>query len=657
MADDDVEFQGLSWLFHRPSADRRPPARRDRSGWYRPNGGRPSIRRGAAVARPPGGRTATSNVRFLARYARPYRKGLAAGGIFALLEVFAGLAQPWPLRVVVDDVLGPAANGDRRIDLLVAACAALVVLVAAAAFFDYWATRLLSSSGLHIANDVRESVFSHFNRLSLRFHGEQRVGDLTTRVTGDADRAQDLAVQSLAVLLPNALLLIGMTVVMFWLDPVFALVSLAATPILAYVVWTSTTRLKAASRRARKADGDVAAAASEHLAAMQLVQAFSLEDRQNERFSELTGNSLRAGLEATRYQARFSPAVDLTAVISTALVIGFGTIRVLDGKLTVGELLVFLSYVGSMYKPVKALAKLSNSFSKGMVSVERIRDVLGQAPQIEDRPHAVWMPPVRGQIELLDVSFTYGRELALDRVYIDVQAGETVALVGPTGAGKSTIASLIPRLIDPTEGAVCIDGVDLRRVSLRSVRRQVSMVLQDCTLLRGTLRDNIAIGRPWATGADIERAARLALVDEFSSRLPLGLDTPIGERGANLSGGQRQRVAIARAILRDAPILILDEPTSALDPTSEELIIAALQNLPRSRTTLVVAHRMSTIEHADRIVVLDGGRIIETGTHRALLAGDGMYRKFHGPAPASQLAPTEPNIDQILTGMTWGAGR
>lgn len=565
--------------------------------------------------------------------ARPYRRALAVGGAFAVLDVLAGLAQPWPLRFVVDEVLS-APTGSRRTGLLAVTCAVMLAIVAVAAAADYWSSRLLSATGLHLANAVRDQVFAHLNRLSLGFHGRNRVGDLTTRVTGDADRAQELVVQSLSVLLPNGLLMLGMATVMVILDPLLAGAAFLATPLLVFVVFRSTGQLKAANKRARKADGEVAAATTENLAAIHLVQAFSLEERQQATFGALTGSSLKAGLEATRFQARFSPAVDITAALSTVAVLGVGALRVLDGKLTVGGLLVVLSYVGSLYKPVKALAKTSNVFSKGLTSIERISAVLAEAPLVDDLPGAAWMPPARGRIEFRDVSYSYGREPALQDIDLTIASGETVALVGPTGAGKSTVVSLIPRLMDPSRGVVMIDGTDLRTAALRSVRSQVSMVLQDCVLLRGTLRDNIAVGRPWATQAEIERAAHLALVDEFAARLPDGLDTHLGERGSNLSGGQRQRIAIARAILRDAPILVLDEPTSALDPNSEELIIAALSNLPRDRTTVVVAHRMSTIEHADRIVVFDRSRIVDSGTHEALLSRDGLYRTFHHPLRA-----------------------
>lgn len=576
-------------------------------------------------------------LRHLARFARPVRTALVLGLLASLVGVAVSLAQPWPLQWVVDHVLQPAAAGeatsgaDRQLGLAVLA---FVGIVAAGALADYWSTRLMSSSGLHMANGLREAVFVHLQRLSLRYHGTQSVGDLSTRVTSDVEKTQDMIVQSLAVLIPNILLLGGMGAVMFALDPVFTLLVIATTPPLVIATFRSSRRLKLASRTARKADGAVASAATEGLGAIHLVQAFALEEDQRRRFSDLSHTSLRAGLESVRLQARFSPVVDLSAALSVAVILWFGAHRVLDGAMTLGVLLVFLSYLGSLYKPIRQLARLNIVLARGGAAAERVVAVLAEQPNVADRPGAMPVPPLRGRISLEGIHFSYGREPVLSGLDLEIGSGETVALVGPTGAGKSTIASLVPRLVDPDEGVVRLDGYDVRGLSLLGIRSQISMVLQDTVLLRGTLRDNIAWGRPGATEAQILRAAQLGLVDEFASRLPDGLDTIIGERGANLSGGQRQRVAIARAILRDAPILILDEPTSALDTASETLLVEALRNLPSGRTTLVIAHRLTTIRHADRIAVIGGGGLLEQGTHDELMARDGAYRRLATPAPA-----------------------
>ncbi len=545
-----------------------------------------------------------------------------------MIEVLLGLAQPWPLKFVIDDVLNARPRPGNTSQLLALACAALALLVIVNALVDYWATRLLASEGLHLGNSIRETVFAHLNRLSLRFHGENRVGDLSARVTSDVDRTQDMIIQTLSILIPNGLSIVGMMTIMVILDPVFALLALVATPLLGYTVYRSTRDLKVASRGARKADGQVAAAATEDLSSIGLVQAFSLEEHQAQRFGDLNRVSLTAGLQAIRLQARFGPLVDVSGVISTVIVLWVGAQRVMSGRLSIGELLVFLSYVGSIYKPIKALSRLGNVGSKGAAAMERVLAVLDESPGIADGPGAVRSDRLHGHIRFDQVTFSYGREPVLVDLSLTIEPGEMTALVGPTGAGKSTIASLIPRLYDPTSGVVMLDQRDVRMFTLTSIRPQISMVLQDCTLMQGTLRENIALGCPGASAADIERATRLALVDEFSSRLPDGLDTPIGERGANLSGGQRQRVAIARAILRDAPILILDEPTSAVDSESEELLVQALSNLPAGRTTVVIAHRMSTVRRADRILVLDSGRIVQEGTHRELIRRDGLYRRL-----------------------------
>jgi len=566
-------------------------------------------------------------IRRLRPYASPYRRALAVGGVLTLAEVGLSLAQPWPLRWVVDKVLQPAQPATHPQLILAASAITLVALVLLAGVADYWATRLLSAAGLHVANDLRLSVLARLQRQSLRFHGKHRVGDLTTRVTSDVAYTQDMLVQVLATLLPATALVIGMFVVMVTLDPVFTLLALLSTPPLIWATRRARKELRSAARRVRKADGALASAATEDLSAIHLVQVFGLEHERLRHFAGLSETSLTAGVESVRVQSRFGPLVEVASVFSTAAVLWFGAERVLSGHLSLGVLLVFITYLGSLYKPVKQLTKLSQVVSKGAAALERIGEVMDAPVDIVDVPGAVAMP-IRGQVEFRNVSFSYGREPVLRDLSLTIEAGQNVALVGPTGAGKSTIAALIPRLADVNAGQVLVDGIDVRRHQLASLRGQIATVLQDTVLLDGTLRENIICGYPGARDRDVRRAARLALVDEFAARLPDGLDTHIGERGANLSGGQRQRVAIARAILRDASIVILDEPTSALDAGSEELLVAALANLPQGRTRIVIAHRLSTVRDADRIFVLEHGRIAEAGTHSQLASYGGLYAKL-----------------------------
>src|SRR6478609_6219961 len=523
--------------------------------------------------------------RGLRPYAGRQRWQLTLGAALAVVEVLISLAQPWPVALLVGHVLTPGAElAIPASAAVLLAAAATVVIALAGGLVDYWSTRLLSSAGLRMAAQIRVDIFTHLQRMSLRYHSGQRVGDLTTRITGDVDRMQDLLVQALAVLIPNALLVAGMVTVMFALDVGFALVALAATPLMAVVVFRSTRALTAAARRARKADGQVASAASERLSAVHLVQAFSLEGRMRGKVQGLIGESTSSNLDAVRLQARFSPVVDVTSAYSSALVLWFGATRVLDGSLNVSVLLVFIGYIASLYKPLKALAKLSTALSKGVAAADRVMDVLDRDPEVRDRPDARPAPALTGRIEFQNVVYSYGREPALQDFTLTVHPGETVALVGPTGAGKSTVAALVSRLMDPQSGAVRLDGLDATGLTLDSLRPQISLVLQDCVLLHGSLRDNIECGRPGAAEADIARAARLALVDEFADR-----------------------------------------------------------------TTLIIAHRLSTVRRADRVAVIENGRIVEVGPPAQLLRDNGKYAEFVGAQHATMWPTSGPAMQGVAT--------
>jgi ATP-binding cassette, subfamily B, bacterial len=568
-----------------------------------------------------------------------YRPRLALGTVFTLVSTLFALAQPWPLKVIVDNVLrgNPAhvpgfafLEGWSRTGLLNAAIVAFIVIVLLGALFDYLGSYLMDSTGVRLVADIREALFSRLQRLSLRFHAGQRTGDLISRMMSDISRLQDMLIQGFSVLVPNVALLIGMTVVMFWIDWAFALLALAVVPPLFLLVFRYKSRIKGASRRARTREGMLAARAGEVLGAVQVVQAFTREDFEDERFSAQSSSTLEANLEATRLQAQFSPLIDVLAGLGTAVVLFVGTHQVLSGQLSLGLLLVFLSYLGSFYKPMRQLSKLAYVTSRGLASAERVSEILEAEDDVRDAPSARPAPRLSGAVCLDGVQYAYvdGRPVLRD-LDLEVDPGQLVAIVGPTGAGKSTLVSLIPRFFDPQQGRVLLDGVDVRSMQLRTLRTQIAIVPQQPILFEGTIFENIAYGSRDAGEAEVLRAADAALVDEFARRLPDEYDSRLSERGATLSGGERQRISIARALVRDAPILILDEPTSGLDPESEHLLMEALRNLVAGRTTFVIAHRMSTVAGADHVLVLDGGRIVERGTHDELMRiPDGTYRSY-----------------------------
>jgi subfamily B ATP-binding cassette protein MsbA len=554
------------------------------------------------------------------RFLRPYRWRLVLALAALVLSVAAELAQPWPLKILVDSVVGhhpfpdwvPAwvAHGsvDVRIGLL---CVAMLVIVALGALLTYVGSYWSQTAGQRVMFDIREAVHAHLHRLSLSYHHSQQPGDLANRLTSDVDRIQDVLISVMVNLATSVLTLVGMLAIMLTVSVRFTLLSLIVAPLLFATVYTYTNRIKWSSRTARKQEGRVAALVQESLSAIQLVQAYTREDHELKRFRREATGSLEAGIAATRLQSRFSPVVDVLTAVATVIVLWVGIHEVRAGRLTIGVMLVFLSYLNGAYRPMKQLSKLSYMISRGTAAAERLSEIMRAEPALPVRAPVFRPRRARGVIAFERVSFTYplGREAALRDVTFAAEPGRAVALAGATGAGKTTIVGLIPRFYDVTRGAVNVDGVDVRQWDLHALRANISFVLQETWLFQDSVAENIRYGRPGASSEEVLSAARAAHVDEFVDRLPDGLDTVVGPRGATLSGGQRQRIAVARALLRDAPILILDEPTTGLDTASEELVLEGLRQLMAHRTTIVIAHGEAPILAADEVLRVDAGRV------------------------------------------------
>jgi ATP-binding cassette subfamily B protein len=586
---------------------------------------------------------------------RPHWKALTIALVAVLGETLTDILEPWPIKIVVDNILQskklpPAlgglvtglfgSNADAVVYFAVAAVAVIAIVGAVSSYVEKFLTTSVSQ---WVGHDLRRTLYHHIQRLSLADHDKSRTGDLITRVTSDIGAIQDFITSALLGMLVNVTTLVGMIGVMLYLNWRFTLIALSVVPVLFLVVYYYTRRIKSASRAVRTQEGKLLSVVEEVLTSIRVVKAFAREDYEEQRFETESLANVEAGLQARSIKAKLSPVVEVLVAVGTCLVLWYGARLAMAGELSAGVLIVFLLYLGKMYKPMRDLSKMTDTVSKAMVGFERIQEVLDIESGVRDVRGARQAPRFKGRIDFKEVSFSYGSDKrVLENVTFTIEAGQVAAIVGPSGTGKSTLVGLISRFYDPVSGSVAIDGTDIRKYRLKSLRDQISFVLQDTLLFRATIWENIAYGKPNASPAEIRRAADLANAREFIEEMPDGYDTIVGERGVTLSGGQRQRIAIARAVIRDTPILILDEPTSGLDAASEQAVIGALDALMKGRTSVVIAHHLGTIRHADVIFVINDSALVEQGTHEALLAQNGVYAELHRLQAAEGATLVEP---------------
>ncbi len=556
---------------------------------------------------------------------RPYWRGLAVTTVFILLQTALGLLPPLFQRDIIDGVI--TAGQINRLLPLVLGLVGIYALTGLTEFGDQY---LRHTIGERILYDLRVRIYNHLQRLSLAFFERTSTGELMSRVSNDVSALEQFVTHGTILTVVAAVRLVGAAIVLLVLEPRLALVALLPVPLIALGLRWFNRRARPIYRRVRDRLGDVNARLQDDLAGIRVIQAFGQEDAELHRFSVVSQNYLNERVASIGTWSTFFPVLGFLSSLGGVLVLGAGAWMVMQGQLTLGTMVAFLSYSVSFYEPIRRLTDIDNILQQAVAAAERIFELLDQEPDIRDAPGAVALTQVAGAVAFENVHFRYGDgEDVLHDVDFSVAPGEVVALVGPSGAGKTSIANLLSRFYDPTHGCVRVDGQDLRGVQVESLRQHVSVVLQDTFLFNATVRENLMYGRPGATDAELEAAARAAYAHEFITALPGGYDAVVGERGVKLSGGQRQRLALARAILTDPRILILDEATSSVDAEAEYLIQQALEQVLRGRTALVIAHRLSTIRNADKIIALEGGRIREVGNHHELLARGGLYSQLY----------------------------
>ncbi len=594
------------------------------------------------IAAVPDGAKGSGMMGLVRELLRPYWRSLVIILVAMLVQSTMTLAAPWPLKIVLDNVvvgkkldpwmaglLRPLLTHGHRIHLAEVAALAVILIAVLNAAASYAANYFTESVGQWVANDLRMRTYHHLQYLSLRYYDTHQSGVLLSTITADVLTIQNFASSATLGIVVDMFTILGMLVVMLCLNWDFTLIAVGVTPLLLLLASRFKKAVKKSTHEVRKQQSNIVAVVQQDLESIRVVTAFGRQELEQATLETVSHATVAAALKARQVKALLSPIVTVIVSFCVAFVLWRGSLLILAGGMTAGELTVFLAYLGSFFKPVKDLASMNNSIAMTAVAVERIRTILDADSMLPEKPEGSEQT-IQGDIVFEHVAFAYDETCPVLRdVSFSVKAGQMIGVVGPTGGGKSTIMSLIPRFYDPSAGAIRIDDVDVRDYRLQSLRDQIGYVLQETVLFRGSVRDNIAYGRADATDKEIIEAAKLANADEFIARMPEGYKTLVGDRGDTLSGGQRQRLGIARAIIRNNPILILDEPTAALDTESERLVIEALERLMKGRTVLTIAHRLSTIRDADKIIVLKDGVVAEQGTHDQLLAIGGIYAQLY----------------------------